>query len=772
MSGRRILSKFSSPRYIAMKQLGSRARCMTAAILGIGMIVSVAGCKPQLEKLGQLFSGRSGSSAEQTYEMKDTRRLKDIANMRLLNGLEEKTAIDSLWSSKGERIPFVIPEDASERLRLVVESFLAEPKLNQIYSYPIEKIKSRISADMSSDGKMLYVVDSDGMIHVVEIDKGSINKSFQSPIEGAYGILADTAGEHIFLLNPSTLVKIALATEKVVGTIDSIPGEVGDFDRALNVDVLAGVTTDKKIFVVDKDFQGVRLLKDYTTEGQHIAIHPEGKYVAGSANGQLMRWYFSESPERVQGLTAHEVRFNYMPVTCDYYADRWFDPFGMHEYQGDFHTDAMEAERHEVGFTTSLQVVDAASCSEDGYTWNAVVGYLMDGSATQKYVLTNMYCRHIGSTYYSEMMPIDAKYITRIWTNRSGSRVAVINDQDIRVLDRARFADAEGSLALWWLSKVLYEGRIDHIEQFAKYVRSHNWPEKKRTGEQIYGQILGALGTEWKWVEQNPERPEAIKALKLLEEWKASGSEMALVASAKRHWSIGWDARGTGWASEITEKGGEEFDRRINLARADLQKVLDTDTPPGAALGMFVGCQMLDSDDINDGLRTVRKCMELYPDYFNVHGYMTNWLYPRWGGVPGAVNDYATKISSLYPQAMQDIVYATVMIEAIDYMPNIDSFGPDEANADLDRLYRGAEQLRSQQLLARHQYESIARVAIHTGNTAKANDYLDEHLLKYPTLSFDGHRTRTRLHLKQRKYDALVESYQAAQKANSNRTMP
>lgn len=738
-------------------------------VFGVGLLItSGLGCTRQYEKFKEYLAGSSSNNStvvEESFQVLDSYRLKDIANLSEFDGLKEKVAIDSLWPAKGSQTEFVMPEDASPMLRLIMNGFTSKPELKEAYSYPVDKIKSRISVDMSTDAKTLYMVDSDNMVYVVDIDSKTEKQKFKSPIEGTYGILGDVAGQNVFLLNQSTLVKVELASGKVVGTITDVPGEWVDFDRALNVDILAGVTGDKKYIVIDEKFGSFQVLKEYTTESRKVAIHPKGEYIAGSANGQIFRWYYSGTPYRVEPLEAHELGLGLMPVTSDPIADRWFDGAGMHEYIGNKHTDSWGVRFRSLPFATSIQIADAASCYAGGYSWSTVVGFLADGSPKPNSVITNIYGKAGGVTYSSAMIPVDVEYINRVWASPTGDRVAIITDKTVVVYDRPSFDDPDGNRTAAWLATQVYDGNLEHIEACANYLRSQNWPAKMRTGESMYAQITSRLGTEWEWAEQNAKTPRGAAAIAMLDAWKATGSEMAVTASAIRHVNLGFEARGGGYASEVTTDGAKEFDRRIDLARNDLETLVSGNNPSGIALEHFVQCQMLGSDSIDDGFRTVKRSMELYPEFLGIHDAMTNWLLPRWGGAPGAINDYVTKIASLYPAPLQDSIYATLILDQVGIMREEDLSSHGEANADIDRVYRGAEALRSQKQLNRFQYETVARLGIRRGNLAKTNEYVAEDLRLFAVPTFDTHQTMLRDNFRQIKFEKVMATYRALQKA-------
>lgn len=254
-----------------------------------------------------------------------------------------------------------------------------------------------------------------------------------------------------------------------------------------------------------------------------------------------------------------------------------------------------------------------------------------------------------------------------------------------------------------------------------------------------------------------------------LEAWKDSGNEMAMTASAYRHFKLGYDARGGGWAYDVTPQGFVELERRVALARADVDKVLVNSKPPSAAYQLSIGLMNAEHGQINDAFEQVKACMKLHPEDLQIHQPVFNMLLPRWHGMPGADHTYIQKISNLYPAKMQDAVYAALMSEALQLLPASDLHKSEEIGTDVAKLFRGAELLKDQEKLSAGQCEAVIRVAMAVGDKEREKAYANYHFVHFAMPTLAANRTFVRNALVMNKFPNMKRKIAERQKEREAR---
>lgn len=705
-------------------------------------LACITGCKDQMDAWKKYFSkGTNNPSSQASHSSTSVAReptLQDITNTSAFDALHNKITLSSLLAVPEVPPAFSWPAGTDDDFRICMGRFLDAPKLDTTFSYPVDKEMNRLSADMSRDCKRLYVIDADNMVRVIDTDSGEKTHEFESPLEGAYAILVDVSGEYVYLANYSTLVRVNIEDQAVDGLISGILTNLLDWHRALDTNAIAAVN-DYQIMYINENFERVELLPNISTSSQRVAIHPEGKYLASCTNNELLRWHVNETPYRTETLKGDFFSYHFNPVTCDYDADRWFNTYAMHEYAGEKHSNFQDSNGEAVPFIINPQVSDAISCSLGEDSWSTMVGTINDGTLNPPLVIANMRWYPTKRPQFSPPVLIDALEVKRIWGNRRGDRVGLFTESDIRICDRNIFDDPYGDMMATSLVKRIYTNQISQIEAAANFLRSRNWPEKCQSGEDLYNLVIEFIAREWERIENNPDEKDAAIGLAALEAWKASGSEIAIAASAFRHIQMGADARGSDWANHVEPKGLAELKRRIDLANKDLDKLLARSMPPAEAYRMRIQTLMYSGAQFSEGMKVAGQCMALYPEYLGVHAQMNYWLLPRWGGLKGAVHVYTDMIASLFPAALQDQVYTLLGIDLLD---SSSSYEMDDTNIDLVRMTKTAKLMLSQNQLTRRQVECFIRVPAGLDDMATANDFAHYHLTHFVTPTPAGHRSR------------------------------
>lgn len=119
-----------------------------------------------------------------------------------------------------------------------------------------------------------------------------------------------------------------------------------------------------------------------------------------------------------------------------------------------------------------------------------------------------------------------------------------------------------------------------------------------------------------------------------LDAWVAAKPESsrALSARGKARISWAWEARGYGWAREVTEEGWRLMRERLLLAKADLERAMTLDPRSHAAPAALITVAMGLSLGRDKALEYLRRAEAADPTEAVAHEKMVTFLLPKWFG--------------------------------------------------------------------------------------------------------------------------------------------
>lgn len=193
------------------------------------------------------------------------------------------------------------------------------------------------------------------------------------------------------------------------------------------------------------------------------------------------------------------------------------------------------------------------------------------------------------------------------------------------------------------------------------------------------------------WLERNPD------------------SRMARFIRLDRAVSAAWQARGTGFANTVTERGRDGFQTNLQKAEGIIDLLAKEPTiPPRAYAAIFDTAKGLgwEADKIATYVdRMFKEC----PDNFTGHAAYADSLLPRWGGAPDDCKKYADRVLKEIPGPTGEAVYTAIVLKLANYHSRgvFDDLGLDK-KATLD----GVKHLYKNQLDTPHyrQTEMFASV--------------------------------------------------------------
>jgi hypothetical protein len=135
----------------------------------------------------------------------------------------------------------------------------------------------------------------------------------------------------------------------------------------------------------------------------------------------------------------------------------------------------------------------------------------------------------------------------------------------------------------------------------------------------------------------------------------------ARVAFACGIFNYAWQARGHGWASDVTEDGWRQFEERIIEARRILTEAerLNPDCPVYYSTRLRIAFVDGSSPAARDGL--FDQCISAFPAYTKFYLVKANFLLPRWFGAPGEWEAFAATSANHVGGEAGDMLYAQIV---------------------------------------------------------------------------------------------------------------
>ncbi len=235
---------------------------------------------------------------------------------------------------------------------------------------------------------------------------------------------------------------------------------------------------------------------------------------------------------------------------------------------------------------------------------------------------------------------------------------------------RATTADNEiednGEISWGEMIELRSENKIEQLETIASRLRN----EKCRyaNGNWQLFHFYDAIGQGWSDQKYFPQ----IKSK--FDEWikKHPDSVTPRIALAIAYKAVAWEARGGGYAYEVSEKGWKEFKENLEKAEKVLIEAEDLNAhdPELYETWLDIGIGLSKTDEEMDALFERGIAIEKY--YWPLYTTRAWSITPRWGGKPGQLEKFARRAVELTQQKEGQILYlkvAGVLIGRIDSEP-------------------------------------------------------------------------------------------------------
>lgn len=261
---------------------------------------------------------------------------------------------------------------------------------------------------------------------------------------------------------------------------------------------------------------------------------------------------------------------------------------------------------------------------------NNYLGY--EGAVILLIALSNIHCWGHGATSNRE----------EAGSKQSGA----LNDTDF---DDRKHSVHDGA-------KLPTQGLADN---FTDYLRQEDFTQLEQIADNLRKEKARSVGGNWildyyyqnlalRWAFYGPAREKWLFGV--LDRWAKAkpDSVTPLIVIAKAQIDYGWQARGGGWAAEVTQEGWKSFDERLTIAWGLLKKAEQMPVKDPEVYSLFVkaGLGLGKSDEELDYY--FNKGVEIEPGYWPLYYERATSLMPRWRGGKGdleAFMDRAVEIT-------------------------------------------------------------------------------------------------------------------------------
>ena len=152
-----------------------------------------------------------------------------------------------------------------------------------------------------------------------------------------------------------------------------------------------------------------------------------------------------------------------------------------------------------------------------------------------------------------------------------------------------------------------------------------------------------------------------------LVDWRRAFPESVLVGplEAEVFSAWAWQARGTGFARDVTPQAWQLYSYRNMMARAALDSGGDSVRSP-LWYQAWLDISVDTSTDQEELLAKFAEAEALYPRYYALHRAVIRSLLPRWGGSHEDVMDFIDDQVRKAPAAERDVLYARLIWAYVD----------------------------------------------------------------------------------------------------------
>lgn len=463
-------------------------------------------------------------------------------------------------------------------------------------------------------------------------------------------------------------------------------------------------TKNGRLYVLDEQLRTTQTYGGNALRTPLVSISPDGKAVVGIVGNDLIQWNLQPTLRAsIETLMTLDADQTVTGLIAGVHFISAIQPFGFFSLQIGEKTEPKQIPLNRMTHAVCMGTVDYSN------EFFACCLSRRNAQGEQEFFLQNVF---LSDRDVSVEFPLGSEPIIEMVASRDTNVFAVRNKQQIQVFKRHGWKVGEIAWIANDVARLVFDGEFGQAELLAREVSK--MPRTRTAfGFVLYSYIADIIGGYWAGNENSDssqlsdnEKEEKHKRLEILERWRETESELSILSSAYRHYTLAMQARGAGYASSVSSKSWNEFEKRLENARRELDPLLAQPNPTFGALGLSIKVRLSQGTSPEEQIPLIKQYLENYIVDNSIHTEICLHLLPRWGGNPGQAGSYLATAADLLPQPYSDILYAKVALRFFRWYDEA-AFSAQEGGLSVSRVMRAIDKLIQERALWMHEAETL-----------------------------------------------------------------
>ena len=401
------------------------------------------------------------------------------------------------------------------------------PELRWVAIHDSVEDPSADAFTMASDGAKLVTVGN--QIRLWDSATGQQLAKIPSALRGAKQVSFDKDATHLFIGNGEEIVKQKMESGQVVCRWKSTKAAIFKFVKARDLDVLAVLTNEGDVVVLDSELKRQSGLKLERPFNLNIAINATGKWVLASTPEGIIRWNIESSGQAPQMVRTFGISLEKALLSSGDRIDRCISG----------HKAIMLIDGDTSYIDKSLSVVVSKegpillgnsvryshSATVDGtQDWLVSIGTNRDQAGSRFYQVQDWDWSEFNS---SVPQRLNRESIGEASFDRVGERIAVKTEKGIEVVSRRRWIDSDGAMVKRRILNLFEAGEFERLESCAALIRKLGRMRFRRTGAEHWDELAQMIGKRWAELHVKGSSEEFLQKA---EKWENEKSDLALLS--------------------------------------------------------------------------------------------------------------------------------------------------------------------------------------------------------------------------------------------------
>ncbi|MCG8649255.1 MAG: hypothetical protein MI861_05455 [Pirellulales bacterium] len=576
-------------------------------------------------------------------------------------------------------------EDLDEYTHMILEHAYrpASEQPQVVFSLDEAKYAGPQSFDVSPDGTRLAVIENKKIV-IYDTQDGSVRETL--PLPGGLSAAQPPAaairfcggGKELLVASQQKILRLDAQGSPIAETNGC--GEpiaqwiVNDDDQSMIIRTESG-----KLFGGSPDldfFSAYNLGKNVAFD--QVSLSPDGTRIGVCVDGHP-RTYVQDNFQVIDQVSYDDVRLgSQVAIFSSPRVEAWTDG------QQTFHI-LNDRQRRSSSIYPMLwrpQLLSPCSNLFSKDSCLAIARRLNEGQ--EEWVL---YDYLINRRINSRPIVID-EFPDRIAHSREGGHVALADSQGLHLINRPIWQIRSPALLEYFVYDSFEAENVERIEKLAAIIKTQSRYGFGMSSEQLWGNLVEKIANRWRYLDQNDPDHKTYQAL---ESWLKEGSQLALLASALRHYKRSWNLRENRRSGTGAPQNGDTYAERQKRSSEEMSRVLEMGNPPLIALKYRIHLGVEQGEGLDDVDKFCRQACQLYPGELDPHHAITQKLLPGWLGETGDSVSFALSASKMFDRRCGDLLYLR-LISRLAYWVNYHDRVA-WRSYDANRLERGFEEL-------------------------------------------------------------------------------